>query len=356
MATAAAKAGPRLRRRPERAVPKRIGCGLRACRRAGTRPTVRTMSCLRKVSAAPPGVGQARIGRQAPAGVGQPLTGGVERQDRSQELTARSRWMLGLAVCALALVSVALQPAVAQQNPEGADKEARVLMNATGGRTVYQHDRGARTLEATTFDDAENDVVTLREFYELDQYGNELRCLIKDAANELRLTRLYRYDGLGRRSEEGTYNAQGQLLRVVAFPFEDGQRRKPVVVRWTYTDPAWAGVLWMMDPADPSGRRARPVPNQALTENQLAKLAGDGIDLADLQVADAEAAQPTAQEIATAVTNEAVAPGKEKTTEEIIQVIHNRHDPTRADLDAAALLQAEEWARESRGAGGAAGN
>lgn len=255
---------------------------------------------------------------------------------------------LGALALAAGLALAGLAPAEAQQLAAGAQIEARVMMNASGGRTVYRHDRGARTLEATTYDDAENDVVTLREHYELDQFGNELRCLIKDAQDTLRLTRLYGYDGLGRRREEGTYNADGKLMRVVAFPFENGERKKPVVVRWTYSDPAWAGVLWEMDPNDPNGRRARPVPGQALSESQLAQLAGDGINLADLQVADAEAAQPTVREEAVADANEGTGSGQEKTIDEIIERVRpvNDNDPTRADLGAEALLLNEQWRRE----------
>ncbi len=123
----------------------------------------------------------------------------------------------------------------------------RTVLHKDGSRTVSTQDLNARELEELTY--SQRRVIVQRKRFLLDDQSRAIQGVIFDGGGDLVARVEFGFDGLGRMTEERTYNAKGEVVRRLLYRYNAmGIQSKPIAFTFDTSGAGRAPV--MMDPGE----------------------------------------------------------------------------------------------------------
>ncbi|MFM7183106.1 MAG: hypothetical protein ACKO2G_16810 [Verrucomicrobiales bacterium] len=134
---------------------------------------------------------------------------------------------------------------------------AQMLVGKEGARTDIIRNPQARTLEVRTLDF--EGVVVRKDIFRTNAAGEAVACQVFDRNGNLVYRIRYAFDKLGRKTEEGTYNKAGKMVRRAVYGYDANGKQLPARVQ-TFVDPGRQPIAPIAPQLTPQGKLRQPDP------------------------------------------------------------------------------------------------
>jgi hypothetical protein len=136
---------------------------------------------------------------------------------------------------------------------------AQMLVGKEGARTDIIRNPQARTLEVRTLDF--EGVIIRKDIFRTNAAGEAVACQVFDRNGNLVYRIRYAFDKFGRKTEEGTYNKAGKMVRRAIYSYDANGKQLPPRVQ-TFADPDRQPIAPIAPQLTPQGKLRQPDPAQ----------------------------------------------------------------------------------------------
>lgn len=161
------------------------------------------------------------------------------------------------AIASIFSVALLLSAGAAFANDRADMIIAQMLVGKEGARTDIIRNPQARTLEVRTLDF--EGVIVRKDIFRTNAAGEPVACQVFDRNGNLVYRIRYAFDKFGRKTEEGTYNKAGKMVRRAVYSYDANGKQQPPRVQ-TFADPTRQPIAPIAPQLTPNGKLRQPEP------------------------------------------------------------------------------------------------